>query len=48
MLMTATAGYRVGYDNTAHFSREYNRLFGALPLRDLERLREAVEVGTDV
>ena len=35
----ATAGYRVGYDDASHFSREYRRLFGAPPLRDAERLR---------
>lgn len=35
----ATAGYRVGYDDASHFSREYRRLFGEPPLRDVERLR---------
>lgn len=34
-----TAGRRVGYESTSQFSREYRRLFGAPPLRDLERLR---------
>lgn len=38
----ATAGYRVGYDDASHFSREYRRLFGAPPLRDAERLRGSV------
>ncbi len=34
---------RVGYESTSQFSREYRRLFGAPPLRDIERLRtEAV------
>jgi AraC-like DNA-binding protein len=37
----ATAGYRVGYDDPSHFSREYKRLFGEPPMRDLERLRGA-------
>ena len=37
----ATAGYRVGYDDPSHFSREYKRLFGEPPLRDVGRLREA-------
>lgn len=36
----ATAGYRVGYDDAAHFSREYKRLFGMPPMRDVGRLRE--------
>lgn len=37
----ATAGYRVGYDDASHFSREYRRLFGEPPLRDVARLRGA-------
>jgi AraC-like DNA-binding protein len=35
----ATAGYQVGYDDPAHFSREYKRMFGAPPMRDIDRLR---------
>ena len=34
------AAYRVGYESTSQFSREYSRMFGAPPLRDIERLRE--------
>src|SRR5262245_47795082 len=41
-LDAASAGSRVGYGNAAHFSREYKTLFGLPPLRDVERLREAV------
>jgi AraC-like DNA-binding protein len=37
----ASAGYRVGYDDAAHFSREYKRLFGMPPMRDVGRVREA-------
>jgi AraC-like DNA-binding protein len=37
----ASAGYRVGYGDASHFNREYKRLFGAPPMRDVERLREA-------
>ena len=37
----ATAGYRVGYEDASHFSREYKRLFGSPPLRDAARLRVA-------
>lgn len=44
----ASAGYRVGYDNAAHFSREYKRLFGEPPMRNVERLREVVAVNTAI
>jgi AraC-like DNA-binding protein len=37
----ATAGYRVGYGDPSHFSREYKRHFGQAPMRDVERLRAA-------
>ena len=43
---TSTA-YRVGYNDASHFNREYKRLFGLPPLRDVERLREAVSLGAD-
>jgi AraC-like DNA-binding protein len=36
----ASAGYRVGYGNASHFTREYKRLFGAPPMQDVEHLRE--------
>lgn len=35
------AAYRVGYESTSQFSREYSRMFGAPPMRDIERLRTA-------
>ena len=41
----ATAGHRVGYESASQFSREYSRLFGAPPARDLKRLRDAPAVG---
>lgn len=37
--------YQVGYDDASHFNREYKRLFGAPPIRDVERLREAIREG---
>lgn len=40
-LDVANTAYRVGYDDASHFTREYKKLFGAPPLRDVERLREA-------
>lgn len=36
----ASAGHSVGYGNASQFTREYKRLFGAPPLRDVEQLRE--------
>lgn len=41
-LDAASAGYRVGYDNASHFSREYKSFFGNPPMRDAEQLREVV------
>ncbi|MGQ7957282.1 AraC family transcriptional regulator N-terminal domain-containing protein [Pseudomonas sp. SP16.1] len=38
-LEAAAAGYRVGYESPSQFSREYSRLFGAPPLRDIARMR---------
>lgn len=43
----ATAGYRVGYESPSQFSREYSRLFGAPPLRDITRLRSASQPGSN-
>jgi AraC-like DNA-binding protein len=39
-LDATSAGYHVGYGNASHFTREYKRLFGAPPMRDVEQLRE--------
>ncbi len=38
-LDASAAAYRVGYESPSQFSREYSRLFGAPPRRDLARLR---------
>lgn len=40
-LTASSAGYRVGYNDASHFSREYKSLFGSPPMRDVEQLREA-------
>lgn len=41
-LDAASAAYRVGYDDASHFNREYKRLFGLPPMRDVEGLRAVV------
>ncbi|HEY8561512.1 MAG TPA: AraC family transcriptional regulator [Pyrinomonadaceae bacterium] len=38
-LDVASAGLQVGYDDPSYFSREYKKLFGAPPQRDIARLR---------
>jgi AraC-like DNA-binding protein len=38
-LEAAAAGYRVGYESPSQFSREYRRLFGAPPRREVVALR---------
>jgi AraC-like DNA-binding protein len=38
----ANAAFQVGYESPSQFSREYNRLFGAPPLRDISKLRHMV------
>lgn len=41
-LDAANAAFQVGYESPSQFSREYNRLFGAPPLRDISKLRQMV------
>jgi AraC-like DNA-binding protein len=43
-LDAAAAALRVGYANASLFNQEYKSLFGAPPIRDLQRLRAAVQV----
>ena len=38
-LDAGNAGGRVGYESASQFSREYSRLFGAPPQRDIKRMR---------
>jgi AraC-like DNA-binding protein len=40
-LDAATASFQVGYESPSQFSREYSRLFGAPPLRDIKNLHQA-------
>ncbi len=34
----STAAFEVGYESLSQFSREYGRLFGAPPARDIRKL----------
>lgn len=39
-LDASTAAFRVGYESASQFGREYHRLFGAPPMRDVTTLRQ--------
>lgn len=39
-LDAASAGFQVGYESPSQFSREYSRMFGAPPLRDIKNLNQ--------
>lgn len=42
-LDAAQAAYEVGYESPSQFSREYSRMFGAPPLRDIKKLNQAAQ-----
>jgi transcriptional regulator GlxA family with amidase domain len=44
----ATVSFAVGYQSPSQFSREYSRLFGAPPGRDVSRFRSLSQVDRDV
>lgn len=39
----ATASFSVGYESPSQFSREYSRLFGAPPMRDIANLQQMAQ-----
>lgn len=43
-LEASVAGYRVGYESPSQFTREYRRLFGAPPRREIAALRRGAAV----
>jgi len=45
-LDAAAAGFQVGYESPSQFSREYRRLFGAPPRRDLAALKAEAQPAT--
>ena len=40
----AAAAFQVGYESPSQFNREYSRLFGKSPLRDITNLRQMANV----
>lgn len=45
-LNVTTAALEVGYENSSQFSREYRRLFGQSPFKDIKALQKSVTVET--
>ncbi len=43
-LDVASASFRVGYEDPSYFSREYKKMFGAPPQRDIAKIRSNLEV----
>ena len=44
----ASTAYRVGYESASQFSREYARMFGAPPVRDVTAIKAGVRVDSRV
>lgn len=42
-LDVTTAAFQVGYESATQFSREYSRLYGAPPVRDIKNLRQVAK-----
>ena len=47
MMDAGSAGREVGYVSPSQFSREYTRLFGTAPSRDIDRLRQDGALATE-
>jgi AraC-like DNA-binding protein len=47
-LDATTAAFEVGYESVSQFSREYSRIFGQPPMRDIKALRATVPATLDV
>jgi AraC-like DNA-binding protein len=44
----STAAYEVGYESVSQFTREYSRVFGQPPKRDIKAIRNVNIVSTNV
>lgn len=40
----AEAAFQVGYESPSHFSREYSRMFGYPPVKDIKRLHDKLHI----
>ena len=47
-LDAASAAFEVGYESASQFNREYSRLFGQPPIRDVKALIAANVVATQL
>jgi len=43
-LGATSAAYEVGYESVNQFNREYSRMFGQPPMRDIKALPDAVAI----
>ncbi len=43
-LDVASASFEVGYESPTQFNREYKRLFGDSPLRDIKKLSSEFDI----
>ena len=46
-LDATSAAYEVGYESVSQFNREYSRMFGQPPMRDIKALRDSKVVAID-
>ena len=44
----STAAYEVGYESVSQFTREYSRVFGQPPMRDIKAIRNVNIVSANV
>jgi AraC-like DNA-binding protein len=47
-LDAASAAFEVGYESASQFNREYSRMFGQPPIRDVKTLRNTNSVAESV
>lgn len=46
-LDATSAAYEVGYESVSQFNREYSRMFGQPPMRDVKALRDSTVASID-